>query len=339
MTNPETCLERRETIAALVLGELPPPQADELKRHMQDCPACAAFFEKLTAQEDDLRSAFDAIARGVESTASKVETFELLFPLETHRASALTRLMKGIHNMPRPRKILVAAATFAVVFTGLASWFVTGRPGIAMALADIQDKLSVFRPYACTYTYEYTGKPPFSYRELRRSLAQRREERSDGTIVVFVDPRLTTLTDVHLRALMEPLYAGTTRAVLGLTPGESPFAHLVARLAGARFTTERAYLRGDLLRHLLRMAKTGSGLEAYLNGLFKKEEVLVVPLAGLQRLGTRVGLPRSDAARESAGEAAAIARVILGRTLKWGPGVADPHLQAIPRRSPHHRSP
>ncbi len=216
----------------------------------------------------------------------------------------LTSAIVPVHNAQR------SVAT--VVRTLLASDLVDEV--VCVDVGSTDDSLSILRSFGRAIVL--LESRPTRYRGKGEAVAEG-VWKANGTIVVFVDPRLTTLTDVHLRALVEPLYAGTTRAVLGLTPGESPFAHLVARLAGARFTTERAYIRGDLLQHLLRMAKTGSGLEAYLNSLFTKEEVLVVPLAGLQRLGTRAGLPRSDAARESAGEAVDIARVILRRTLEW----------------------
>lgn len=122
--------------------------------------------------------------------------------------------------------------------------------------------------------------------------------KANGTIVIFVDAGLTTLSEDHLRALVEPLDRGAARAVLGSPAGGSIFSVFVARLTGSRFTRVRAYLRADLLRHLLPMARTEFSVEVYLNGLFKKEEVTVVPLAGLQRLGRQVRDARPGATRE-----------------------------------------
>ena len=223
----------------------------------------------------------------------------------------LTSAIVPIHNAQK--------SVAKVVRTLLASDLVDEV--ICVDVGSTDDSLSILRSFGRAIVLVESG--PTRYRGKGEAVAAG-VWRANGTIVVFVDPSLTTLTDVHLRALMEPLYAGTTRAVLGLTPGESPFAHLVARLAGARFTTERACLRGDLLRHLLRMAKTGSGGEAYLSSVCQDEETLVVPLAGLQRLGRQGELTRVDAAREWAGEAVAIARVVFPRTLEGARGRPGP---------------
>jgi len=74
------------------------------------------------------------------------------------------------------------------------------RPGVhngPLAFSDVLEQIREFRPYACTHTWEYDGKPPYSLRVMRDRLTRRREERDDGIIRVFdmsqEDMRLLTL--------------------------------------------------------------------------------------------------------------------------------------------------
>jgi outer membrane lipoprotein-sorting protein len=54
-----------------------------------------------------------------------------------------------------------------------------------LAFADVLEQLREFRPYACTYTWQYKGRRPYGWRLMRDSLTRRREERDDGSILVF----------------------------------------------------------------------------------------------------------------------------------------------------------
>ncbi|MHB8892178.1 MAG: glycosyltransferase family 2 protein [Candidatus Limnocylindrales bacterium] len=139
--------------------------------------------------------------------------------------------------------------------------------------------------------------------------------KANGTIVLFVDAGLTTLSDGHIRALVAPLEDDRVRAVLGCPAPQSVLSSVTARLTGSRFATERAYRRGDLLRHLLPMARAGSGVDVYLDGAFRRDEVLVVQLAGLHRAGMRGAGASLRAAGASMGAAVEIARAIFRRTV------------------------
>ena len=71
MTPNNDCQDRRDAIAALVLGELEIPAADEIKKHMDACRNCRAFYEALTAEEEIVQSAFEAIdqrSKAIEDT-------------------------------------------------------------------------------------------------------------------------------------------------------------------------------------------------------------------------------------------------------------------------------
>ncbi len=52
--------------------------------------------------------------------------------------------------------------------------------------ADVLEQISEVRPYACRMTFDFDGdRPDLSYRVFRKNLSVRREERDDGSILVF----------------------------------------------------------------------------------------------------------------------------------------------------------
>ncbi|HCO93185.1 MAG TPA: hypothetical protein DIU00_04410 [Phycisphaerales bacterium] len=61
MNNDKDCHNRRETIAALVLGELEAPAADEIKNHIDTCANCRSFYQAMAEEEETIQSAFKAI--------------------------------------------------------------------------------------------------------------------------------------------------------------------------------------------------------------------------------------------------------------------------------------
>ena len=61
MNNNKDCQNRREAIAALVLGELETPAADEIKNHLDTCRNCRSIYQAMAAEEETIRSAFKAI--------------------------------------------------------------------------------------------------------------------------------------------------------------------------------------------------------------------------------------------------------------------------------------
>ena len=59
--NNDNCQNRREAIAALVLGELETPAADEIKNHINTCMNCRSVYESMAEEEETIRSAFKTI--------------------------------------------------------------------------------------------------------------------------------------------------------------------------------------------------------------------------------------------------------------------------------------
>jgi len=62
MNNHNDCQNRREAIAALVLGELQPKDADELEKHIDSCKICQSLYQALVDEEQTIRSVFKTIA-------------------------------------------------------------------------------------------------------------------------------------------------------------------------------------------------------------------------------------------------------------------------------------
>ncbi len=66
MTLETPCADRREAIAALVLGVLAKPEADALQQHLSQCESCRRLYESMTAEEQHVLSAFETIGRRAE---------------------------------------------------------------------------------------------------------------------------------------------------------------------------------------------------------------------------------------------------------------------------------
>jgi hypothetical protein len=62
MSSTDNCKKRRERIAALVLGELEPSAAQELRDHMRTCHSCQSFYSSFSDQERSLLLAFEQLS-------------------------------------------------------------------------------------------------------------------------------------------------------------------------------------------------------------------------------------------------------------------------------------
>jgi len=100
-------------------------------------------------------------------------------------------------------------------------------------------------------------------------------KKAKGDILLFLDADLTTLTDVHLQLLLDPILNDKYKAVLGYLVGGSVFT------LASNITGQRAYYKADLMPHIDEMADTRFGVEVFLNSLFSKNETKKIPLYGL----------------------------------------------------------
>jgi len=77
-------------------------------------------------------------------------------------------------------------AIAAVILIAVGIYFLGGSmDGASVALADVLQQMREFRPYRCRVVVEQDNKQVHTYTLERLSLSQRREVRSDGTIMVF----------------------------------------------------------------------------------------------------------------------------------------------------------
>jgi len=132
--------------------------------------------------------------------------------------------------MKRPYKILAAAASVAVVFTGQGTWFLPGNRAAGIAFADVLEQIRVSGPYACVSTTQYEGKRPFTRRLMRLSLTRRREIWPDGSILVFD----LSGQDIKILTLYPKRKIAIEKTILGAGPRRDP--DLLAMVAAKRET-------------------------------------------------------------------------------------------------------
>ena len=83
-------------------------------------------------------------------------------------------------------KTQLAAAAVVIITVLIGMHYLGGSiDGTSVAWADVSEQISTFRPYTNTTTVQYDGRPDQSRTVAHLSLTQRREIRSDGTILVF----------------------------------------------------------------------------------------------------------------------------------------------------------
>ncbi len=136
MSNTNDCTDRHETIAALVLGELEAPAADEIKKHIDGCESCRLLYQALTAEEGEIQSAFEVIdERGKEVTHSLIAKAEDGSRKSSSGGSTLRRLWYDSSIPKRVAELAAAASIIIGVFVGIYHW-----TGSNVAWADVVDK-------------------------------------------------------------------------------------------------------------------------------------------------------------------------------------------------------
>ena len=129
-------------------------------------------------------------------------------------------------------KFAVATAIIIAVLIGI-NEFGGSVDMASVAWADVLEQISKVRPYACRMTFDYDGdKPDLSYRVMYKNLSVRREERDDGTILVF------DMSQKPIRILV--LYPDEKLALESvlLDRGPSKDPDLLRKIAGLQDGTE-----------------------------------------------------------------------------------------------------
>lgn len=103
-----------------------------------------------------------------------------------------------------------------------------------------------------------------------------------GEFLLFCDSDLINFTLDHISQMLAPILNGKTRVVFAVPALDKTgrYARHEIFLAG-----ERIYPRIDLLPHISKLTRTkgAGGSEIVLNTLFRKKEVVTVPLVGLKK--------------------------------------------------------
>jgi len=99
----------------------------------------------------------------------------------------LDRVLPGQSKWRRIMQLRITKlAIAAVILIAVGIYFLGGSvDGASVALADVLEQIREFRPYRCRVVVEQDNKQVHTYTLERLSLSQRREVRSDGTIMVI----------------------------------------------------------------------------------------------------------------------------------------------------------
>ncbi len=206
MSDNNHCNNRRESIAALVLGELEADAAEELKEHISTCQTCRSLYQDLSAEEQTIKSAFATIT----NTSSTLQhRLVHQYPKEPHPPSrrTITLNLNAIVKSPIT-KLAAAAVIIIAVFWGLS---LIGGPDMAsITWADIREAFSrvegvhvvqsmVEQDGEETAQGDFWFKRPTFFRQERRDGAMLIIDTGDRRLIIdrthqryqFSDPRPT----------------------------------------------------------------------------------------------------------------------------------------------------
>ena len=107
-------------------------------------------------------------------------------------------------------------------------------------------------------------------------------KKASGEFLLFCDGDLINFTVEHIKKMLNPILEGEVRVVFAVPTQNKTgkyWRHEVF-LAG-----ERIYPRNALLPHVSKLSRTkgAGGSEVYLNTLFRRKEIKIVPLIGLKK--------------------------------------------------------
>lgn len=118
MNNVNDCRERRESIVAMVLGELDERAAGQLREHIQGCSICQGVRDALADEEQRVRSAFESLARGAKAAEAAIPDGGNRPRQGWTSAAWPMQLLKGTREMIFAHKRMSAAAAMLVAVAG-----------------------------------------------------------------------------------------------------------------------------------------------------------------------------------------------------------------------------
>ena len=165
MNNNKNCQNRREAIAALVLGELETPATDEIKNHIDTCRNCRSLYQAMVEEEETIRSAFKAIDDRSKAIGSNLVTQSgkvSRVPDDISAGQTESQAKQSAVTQPnvwrtimksRITKLAAAAVIFIAVLAGLP--LLDGKHGVV--LADVLAKIEQARVYMYKLKMTSTG--------------------------------------------------------------------------------------------------------------------------------------------------------------------------------------
>lgn len=199
MTNADGCQNRHEAIAALVLGELEGPDAEEISKHIDTCENCRYLYQALTAEEETIQSAFEAVDdRSRELGAGLVEQFAKGSRIAQPEPAIFHRLWTGSGVPKRVAELAAAAAVIIGVFIAIYQF-----GGSTVAWADVVEKFRSMPFFSASIYFkdDVTSEPRLM--ELWMSRTGKTRIRL-GTQVIFGDRgEIVEAFDIKTRAPVE----------------------------------------------------------------------------------------------------------------------------------------
>ncbi|MHC4572735.1 MAG: hypothetical protein ACYS76_01155 [Planctomycetota bacterium] len=198
MNNQNSCQNRREAIAALVLDELELQVADELRDHIGACESCRSLYEALREEEERIHAAF-----GVISDRSQTIQQGLVEQLSRQAATAQDTGMRQRKTgnvsffwrtimKSRMTKLAAAAVIVIAVMIGLNQSI--GPIGVtSTAFAEVMEPLLTARTATFKLTVKVEGGPTQTADGMFMEPGRMRQSSPQGA---------TTIVDLHQGKMM-----------------------------------------------------------------------------------------------------------------------------------------
>jgi len=183
MNDNTICENRREMIAALVLGELDTQSADELRLHISTCEACRQLYQAMSDEEAMICLTFEAIGEKTKATKDKlIERFDKAPAQTPLQPTAKRRLWGNILTMKNISKI--AAGIVLIVGIGALIAVLTSSNGGSVALADVLAQIQKARTVTYKQTFHTEKQPPFTVETMLMEPDRMRSVFSYGQIII-----------------------------------------------------------------------------------------------------------------------------------------------------------
>jgi len=194
MINENDCRKRREEITALVLGELEPKAADELRRHIESCQICQSLYQALADEEESIRSAFADIAKRSEILqGSLIEQFENNKRTAVRNNEKAGKTIRIIWRTIMKNRITKFATAALIIIAVLTAIHLSGGSIEGVAFAEAVRPVLDARTASFDIALESGNRPVQKSHFLCMSPGLVRQTMSDGTINIVDYQQSTAL--------------------------------------------------------------------------------------------------------------------------------------------------